>query len=86
MDPFQKSKEVIEREKSKKEGGRRPSKKEKEEKKRNSVMAELANNLKRSSSNASQPDKSIDMVADEYFREHFRLPHGFFTIKNPEEA
>jgi len=26
------------------------------------------------------------MVADEYFREHFRLPGGFFTIKNPEEA
>ena len=49
-------------------------------------MAELASNLKRSSSNASQPDKSIDMVAEEYFREHFRLPGGFFTIKNPEEA
>ena len=26
------------------------------------------------------------MIADEYFREHYRLPGGFFTIKNPEEA
>jgi len=26
------------------------------------------------------------MVAEEYFRDHFRLPGGFFTIKSPEEA
>lgn len=28
----------------------------------------------------------MDMIADEYFRDHFRLPGGFFTIKSPEEA
>ena len=49
-------------------------------------MAELANNLKRSSSNLSQPSQSLELVADEYFREHYRLPGGFFTIKSPEEA
>lgn len=93
VDPFMKSAEVIEKQEKKKRekaaaGGdrRRGSKKEKEENKRNSVMAELASNLKRSSSNQSQPDKCIEMVADEYLREHFRLPGGFFTIKSPEEA
>ena len=49
-------------------------------------MKELANNLKRSSSNLSANGKGIELVADEYFREHYRLPGGFFTIKNPEEA
>jgi hypothetical protein len=49
-------------------------------------MAELANNLKRSSSNLSQPGVGMDQIADEYFREHFRLPGGFFTVKSPEEA
>lgn len=56
---------------------------------RNSVMAELASNLKRSSSNLNQSGaggQGMEMVADEYFREHYRLPGGFFTIKNPEEA
>ena len=53
---------------------------------RNSVMAELANNLKRSSSNLSQPGEGLDQIAEEYFREHFRLPGGFFTVKSPEEA
>ncbi len=49
-------------------------------------MKELANNLKRSSSNLSANGNNIELVADEYFREHYRLPGGFFTIKNPEEA
>ena len=49
-------------------------------------MAELANNLKRSSSSLSEPNTNLDLVAAEYFREHFRLPGGFFTIKTPEEA
>ena len=56
---------------------------------RNSVMAELASNLKRSSSNLNPSGavtQCMEMVADEYFREHYRLPGGFFTIKNPEEA
>ena len=30
--------------------------------------------------------QGMEMIPDEYFREHFRLPGGFFTIKNPEEA
>lgn len=47
-------------------------------------MAELANNLKRSSFH--QPGGGMEMIAEEYFREHFRLPGGFFTITNPEEA
>ena len=55
-------------------------------------MAELASNLKRSSSNnmsqggSGAASSMMEMVADEYFREHYRLPGGFFTIKNPEEA
>ena len=49
-------------------------------------MAELASNLKRSSSHLSQPNQAMDMIAEEYFRDHFRLPGGFFTIKSPEEA
>lgn len=54
---------------------------------RNNVMAELANNLKRSSSSFNkEAGEGIEMVADEYFREHFRLPGGFFTITTPEEA
>lgn len=49
-------------------------------------MAELASNLKRSSSSNLKESNGIEMVADEYFREHFRLPGGFFTISDPEEA
>lgn len=67
--------------------GGKPSKKELLVSARMSVMAELANNLKRSSSNqSSNGGTGMEMVADEYFREHYRLPGGFFTIKNPEEA
>ena len=79
--PFSRSKEVLEKQ--------RRCKKTKGEvvTARNSVMAELANNLKRSSSsNLSQPGEGIDQIAEEYFREHFRLPGGFFTVKSPEEA
>ena len=53
---------------------------------RNSVMADLCYSLKRSSSNISSKGQGLELVADEYFKEHYRLPGGFFTIKSPEEA
>ena len=28
----------------------------------------------------------MEMIPEEYLREHFRLPGGFFTITTPEEA
>ena len=79
--PFMRSAEVIA---NAKRSGK--SRKEIQVSARNSVMAELANNLKRSSSHLSQNGSGMELIADEYFREHYRLPGGFFTIKNPEEA
>ena len=85
--PFMKSAEVIEDQKNKRRSGSKSKNKAAMlVSARNSVMAELANNLKRSSSHLSQNGQGMEQIADEYFREHYRLPGGFFTIKSPEEA
>ena len=50
-------------------------------------MAEIAINLKRSSSNSKKLEgMDLALVPHEMFRENFRLANSFFTIKNPEEA
>lgn len=50
-------------------------------------MNEIANNLKRSSSNTKKLEgMDLKLVPDEMFRDKFRLADSFFTIKNPEEA
>lgn len=82
--PFKKSKELLEKQKR---ASLKSNKADEIVTARNSVMAELAHNLKRSSSsNTKETGVGLEMIADEYFREHFRLPGGFFTIKTPEEA
>lgn len=50
-------------------------------------MAEIAINLKRSSSNTKKLEgMDLGLVPQEMFRDNFRLANDFFTIKNPEEA
>ena len=50
-------------------------------------MAEIAYNLKRSSSNSKQQElHDLKQVPEEMFRADFRLPNSFFTIKDPAEA
>ena len=55
--------------------------------KRESVMAEIAYNLKRSSSNSSNQEKNdLKQVPKEFFKSDFRLANSFFTIKDQQEA
>ena len=49
-------------------------------------MAEVAHNLKRSSSNTKKPELGIENIPDEYLKENYRLPASFFTIKSQDEA
>ena len=50
-------------------------------------MAEIANNLKRSSSNARLIEgMDLNLVPEEYFKSNFRLNATFFTIQSPAQA
>ena len=50
-------------------------------------MAEIAHNLKRSSSNSKKLEgMDLKLIPEEMYRKNFRLSNSFFTIKNPEEA
>ena len=50
-------------------------------------MAEIAINLKRSSSNSKKLEgMDLGLVPQGMFRDNFRLDKDFFTIENPEMA
>ena len=50
-------------------------------------MAEMANNLKRSSSNTKKLEgMDLKVIPEEMFKENFRLSNNFFRIKSQEEA
>ena len=49
-------------------------------------MAEVANNLKRSSSNTKKPELGIENIPDIYLKQNFRLSQSFFSIQSQEEA
>jgi len=50
-------------------------------------MAEIANNLKRSSSNTPVPEgMDLRQIPDEMFNKNFRLTENFFQITTPEDA
>ena len=43
-------------------------------------MAEIANNLKRSSSSFKKTDLGIESIPEAYLKDNFRLQPSFFTI------
>ena len=50
-------------------------------------MAEIAYNLKRSSSNSNKQEKNdLKQVPEKFFKSDFRLENSFFTIKDQQEA